>query len=233
MSCRDHQKQTSQAVGSEREDGQDQVQQVGSGGGGYRARVHLDRPAAGLKPVKNSSSLLPSSSSVQCPTVGGCRIPAVYKSYVMAIKVSEVSTTSFAGQKPGTSGLRKKVVDFFVPNYLENFVQCTLSAVGLDRAQEGGSILVVGGDGRFGVREVAVKIVQMAAANGVCIKCFLSFRGNLRGDFILLGVKGDRRTRWHPLHACCVQHHSQVQDNRGPHPYSFPQSRGREGGFRN
>ena len=78
---------------------------------------------------------------------------------------STVSTTPFAGQKPGTSGLRKKVSEFLeTPNYVENFLQCTLEAVGDDLK---GSTLVVGGDGRYGVKETCAKIVKMAAANGV------------------------------------------------------------------
>ncbi len=80
---------------------------------------------------------------------------------------STVSTTPFAGQKPGTSGLRKKVSEFLgTPNYVENFLQCTLEAVGDDLK---GATLVVGGDGRYGVRETVAKIVQMAAANGVSV----------------------------------------------------------------
>ena len=79
--------------------------------------------------------------------------------------VSVVATTPFAGQKPGTSGLRKKVTEFLgKPHYVENFVQATLSAMG-DRLQ--GSTLVVGGDGRYGTVEAVVKIVKMAAANKV------------------------------------------------------------------
>ena len=80
------------------------------------------------------------------------------------MEVSKIATSPFAGQKPGTSGLRKKVTEFTQPNYMENFIQCTLSAVG--NALEG-STLVVGGDGRFGVPQAVDLIIKMAAANKV------------------------------------------------------------------
>jgi len=79
----------------------------------------------------------------------------------MTIKI--VETSPFDGQKPGTSGLRKKVKVFQTPGYLENFVQCIFDALGgVD-----GTSLVVGGDGRF-YNDVAFQtILKMAAANGV------------------------------------------------------------------
>ena len=76
--------------------------------------------------------------------------------------IKTVATTPFAGQKPGTSGLRKKVPVFQQPNYAENFIQSTFDA--LDGVA--GKTLVVGGDGRFHNREVAETVVRMAAANG-------------------------------------------------------------------
>lgn len=82
----------------------------------------------------------------------------------MAITIATVSTTPFEGQKPGTSGLRKKVKVFTQKNYTENFVQCILDANGAALA---GSTLVVGGDGRFFCREACELIVRMCAANGV------------------------------------------------------------------
>ena len=72
------------------------------------------------------------------------------------------ATTPFDGQKPGTSGLRKKVRVFAQPNYAENFVQAVFDVV--ERAP--GSTLVVGGDGRYYNRTVIQQVIRMAAANG-------------------------------------------------------------------
>lgn len=82
----------------------------------------------------------------------------------MALKAVKVSTVVFDGQKPGTSGLRKATKVFMQENYTENFVQCTLSAMG-DKLV--GSTLVVGGDGRYYGPEATKKIIQMCAANKV------------------------------------------------------------------
>jgi phosphoglucomutase len=73
-----------------------------------------------------------------------------------------VETTSFEGQRPGTSGLRKKVEVFRQPRYVENFVQAIFDSLeGFD-----GKTLVVGGDGRFFNKEAIQVILRMAAANG-------------------------------------------------------------------
>jgi phosphoglucomutase len=79
--------------------------------------------------------------------------------------VTVVQTKSFEGQKPGTSGLRKKTTVFQQPNYLANFIQSTLNA--LPSNQLKGSTLVVGGDGRFYCKDAAQLIIKIAAANGV------------------------------------------------------------------
>ncbi|MEF7614656.1 alpha-D-glucose phosphate-specific phosphoglucomutase [Aquincola sp. MAHUQ-54] len=72
------------------------------------------------------------------------------------------ATRPFEGQKPGTSGLRKKVTVFQQPGYLENFVQALFD--GLEGSQ--GQTLVLGGDGRFHNRAAVQTILRMAAAHG-------------------------------------------------------------------
>ncbi len=79
----------------------------------------------------------------------------------MQIKTRE--TQPFNDQKPGTSGLRKKVDVFVQPNYLENFVQAVFDA--MPKVKD--TILVLGGDGRYYNRTAAQIIIRMAAANGV------------------------------------------------------------------
>nr|UEK51499.1 Pgm-1-like protein [Parasacculina yatsui] len=75
-----------------------------------------------------------------------------------------VDTRPYDDQKPGTSGLRKKVSVFQRPNYTENFVQSIFEALGDDIR---GSTLVVGGDGRFFLCDAVKIIIKMAAANKV------------------------------------------------------------------
>ena len=73
-----------------------------------------------------------------------------------------VATQPYAGQKPGTSGLRKKVRVFQQPNYAENFIQSVFDVVERPAA----ATLVIGGDGRFHNRTVIQQALRMAAANG-------------------------------------------------------------------
>lgn len=87
--------------------------------------------------------------------------------------IQNLPTQVFAGQRPGTSGLRKKVTVFMQPRYLENFVQAlfdVLNGVAPD-GQVGtalqGQTLVLGGDGRFFNRVAVQTILKLAAANGV------------------------------------------------------------------
>jgi phosphoglucomutase len=76
--------------------------------------------------------------------------------------IRTVETKPFTDQKPGTSGLRKKVPEFQQPNYVENFVQSIFDSL------EGfsGKLLVLGGDGRYYNREAIQKVIKIAAANG-------------------------------------------------------------------
>jgi phosphoglucomutase len=78
------------------------------------------------------------------------------------MSICTVSTKPFPDQKPGTSGLRKKVPVFQQPNYLENFVQSIFDSI----AAPQGATLVLGGDGRYYNREAIQIILKMAAANG-------------------------------------------------------------------
>ncbi|MDP8997861.1 MAG: alpha-D-glucose phosphate-specific phosphoglucomutase [Pseudomonadota bacterium] len=73
-----------------------------------------------------------------------------------------VKTKPFDGQKPGTSGLRKKVTVFQQPHYAENFIQSVFDAL----TDFAGKALVLGGDGRFYNKEVIQIAIRMAAANG-------------------------------------------------------------------
>ncbi|WP_312222406.1 alpha-D-glucose phosphate-specific phosphoglucomutase [Rhizobium rhizoryzae] len=76
--------------------------------------------------------------------------------------IKTVSTTPYQDQKPGTSGLRKKVPVFAQENYAENFIQSIFDSL------EGfeGKTLVIGGDGRYYNREVIQKALKLAAASG-------------------------------------------------------------------
>ncbi|MGH8559898.1 MAG: hypothetical protein ACRESZ_21095 [Methylococcales bacterium] len=74
-----------------------------------------------------------------------------------------IKTSPYPGQKPGTSGLRKKAKDFQQKNYLENFVQSIFNSL----TSLSSRTLVLGGDGRFLNNHAIQVIIKMAAANGV------------------------------------------------------------------
>jgi phosphoglucomutase len=77
------------------------------------------------------------------------------------MSIHTVATKPIEGQKPGTSGLRKKTPVFMGPHYLENFVQAIFDTVGA-----AGKTFVLGGDGRYFNDRAAQVILRMAAANG-------------------------------------------------------------------
>jgi phosphoglucomutase len=79
------------------------------------------------------------------------------------VAISTISTRPFSDQRPGTSGLRKKVSVFQTPHYLENFVQSIFDT----RTDLEGGTLALGGDGRYYNRQAIQTIIRMAAANGV------------------------------------------------------------------
>ena len=78
------------------------------------------------------------------------------------MQIQTVSTKPFDDQKPGTSGLRKRVPTFQKTHYLENFVQSIFDTIEAPKS----ATLVVGGDGRYYNREAIQIILKMAAANG-------------------------------------------------------------------
>jgi len=103
--------------------------------------------------------------------------------------ITRVPTTPFSDQRPGTSGLRKKVKVFQQPHYVENFIQAIFDNV------EGtkGSSLVIGGDGRFFNEAVVQTALRMAAANGF--------------GRILVGQKGLLST---PAASCVIRKHKAI-----------------------
>jgi phosphoglucomutase len=102
------------------------------------------------------------------------------------MNIETVSTTPFEDQKPGTSGLRKKVALFARNHYLENFVQSIFDTLGDCR----GKMLVLGGDGRYLNRHAIQIILKMAAAHG--------FAATLLGQGGLLST---------PAASCIIRRH--------------------------
>src|SRR5450830_982152 len=82
------------------------------------------------------------------------------------MQINTVQTSAFGDQKPGTSGLRKKVKVFQQPHYLENFVQSIFNTLSEKEGVPAGATLALGGDGRYYNRHAIQTIIQMAAANG-------------------------------------------------------------------
>jgi len=78
------------------------------------------------------------------------------------MSIQRIDSQPFDDQKPGTSGLRKRVSVFQQPHYLENFVQSIFDTVN----PPAGATLTLGGDGRYFNREAIQLILKIAAANG-------------------------------------------------------------------
>ena len=79
------------------------------------------------------------------------------------MKISNIETKAYSDQKPGTSGLRKKVSVFQQANYLENFVQSIFNTA----IELKDNLLILGGDGRYYNSQAVQTILKMAAANGI------------------------------------------------------------------
>ncbi|VDN97207.1 unnamed protein product [Rodentolepis nana] len=93
---------------------------------------------------------------------------ADYDSMSTTFTVQKRETKPFEGQKPGTSGLRKPTKTFMQPNYVENFVQACLSVAQKYRKPKTKFRLVLGGDGRYFLKEALLNaIIPICAANGV------------------------------------------------------------------
>ncbi|EKM50620.1 uncharacterized protein PHACADRAFT_178364 [Phanerochaete carnosa HHB-10118-sp] len=80
----------------------------------------------------------------------------------MSFQVKKISTKPYDGQKPGTSGLRKRVKVFQQEHYTENFIQAIFDSI--DAKDQ---TLVIGGDGRFFSPETVQTILRIGSANGV------------------------------------------------------------------
>jgi len=102
---------------------------------------------------------------------------------------TRIPTTPFSDQRPGTSGLRKKVTVFQQPRYVENFIQSIFDTV----ENKDGSTLVIGGDGRFFNESVVQTAIKMAAANGF--------------GRVLVGQKGLLST---PAASCVIRKHKAI-----------------------
>ncbi len=76
--------------------------------------------------------------------------------------IQNIAIQPFDGQKPGTSGLRKKTRVFMEPGFLEAFVQSIFVATGGAE----GKTYTLGGDGRYFNKQAIQTILKMAAANG-------------------------------------------------------------------
>jgi len=110
------------------------------------------------------------------------------------LKPTVVETFPIAGQKPGTSGLRKKVKEFMTENYLNNFVQSAFDAIKESGTNVSEGSLVIGGDGRYFNPEAIQIIIQMGVANGV--KRFWIGQNGLLSTPAVSAIIRERGPRW-------------------------------------
>lgn len=90
--------------------------------------------------------------------------------------IEAVETRAFTDQKPGTSGLRKKTKVFMQQHYTENFIQATLDSI---PSGAEGATLVVGGDGRYYLKEAIQKIISISCGNKVSFSSYALLGGQL------------------------------------------------------
>ncbi len=101
-------------------------------------------------------------------------MPPATRPKVRAVQTVTIKSTPIDGQKPGTSGLRKKTRVFMQPGYLENFVQAIWQGIGGPK----GKTFVVGGDGRF-FNDSAIQIILRMAAAGQATRVIVGQNGLL------------------------------------------------------
>jgi len=110
------------------------------------------------------------------------------------LKPTVVDTSPIAGQKPGTSGLRKKTKEFMSEHYLNNFVQAAFDAIKASGTDVSVGSLVIGGDGRYYNPEAIQTIVKMGVANGV--RRFWIGKDGLLSTPAVSAVIRERGPRW-------------------------------------
>ncbi|KAI6243029.1 Phosphoglucomutase [Aphelenchoides fujianensis] len=126
------------------------------------ASVHSPLTSADQPSTSAEQPPPPAETAPRTPTASTARAQSADN---VDFHVTTVTTKPFDGQKPGTSGLLKRVSEFQQEHYTENFVQCVLDG-GLG-AEKKGAVLVVGGDGRFLCPQVVNVCIKIAAANGL------------------------------------------------------------------
>ena len=110
------------------------------------------------------------------------------------LKPTVVESPPIDGQKPGTSGLRKKSKEFMKDHYLNNFVQATFDAIKASGTDVSQGSLLIGGDGRY-YNDVAIQtIIQMGVANGV--KRFWVGQNGLLSTPAVSAIIRERGPRW-------------------------------------